>query len=50
MFDGDIDRELRMQDLQIEELARQVEEYQQSNEMLKQQKPQIGNLPPMDQQ
>jgi len=36
MFDGDIDRELRMQDLQIEELARQVEEYQQSNEMLKQ--------------
>lgn len=36
LFDGDIQRELRMQDLQIEELTRQIEEYQQSNEMLRQ--------------
>lgn len=35
LFDGDIQRELRMQDLQIEELTRQIEEYQQSNEMLR---------------
>lgn len=35
MFDGDIQRELKMQDLQIEELSRQIEEYQQGNEMLR---------------
>jgi len=37
-----------MQDLSIEEIARQIEEYQQSNEMLKQQQPHVGNLPPID--
>lgn len=35
MFDGDIQRELMIQDRHIEELARQIEEFQQSNEMIR---------------
>ena len=48
-FDGDLGRELRMQDLQIDELTRQIQEYEQANEMMRQQRPRHGQLPPMDQ-
>lgn len=35
MFGGDLDKESRMQDMQIDELTRQIQEYDQSNEMLR---------------
>ena len=35
LFDGDIERELNVQDNEIKELQRVIEEYSQSNEMLK---------------
>jgi hypothetical protein len=35
MFDGDIMRELNVQDNDIKELQRVIEEFTQSNEMLK---------------
>lgn len=51
MFDGDIGMELRAQDLKIDELTRQIEEYQQSNEMLRQQRAvAMGQMQPMDDQ
>jgi len=48
MFDGDVGRELKMQDLQIEELTRQIQDYEQNNEMLRQQRPRVGQLPPLE--
>lgn len=48
--EGDYARELKMQDLQIDELTRQIQEYEQANEMMRQQRPRnVGQLPPMDQ-
>jgi len=37
-FDGDLDRELKMQDMQIDELTRQIHDVEQSNEMMRQQR------------
>lgn len=48
MFGGDVDRELKMQDLQIEELTRQIQDYEQNNEMLRQNRPRVGQLPPIE--
>lgn len=36
LFEGDIHMELRAQDLKIDELTRQIEEYQQSNQLMRQ--------------
>ena len=44
LFDGDIQLELRIQDREIEELTRQIEQYEQSNEMLRQQRAQMGQM------
>ena len=49
MFEGDIGRELKMQDLQIEELHRQINEVEQQNELLRQRRPAVGQPLPLDQ-
>ena len=36
-YEGDVGRELKMQDMQIEELTRNIQEVEQQNEMLRQQ-------------
>lgn len=51
LFDGDIQRELMGANSTIQELTQQIEEYQQSNEMLRQQRgAQMGQMQPMDEQ
>lgn len=47
-YEGDLGRELKMQDLQIDELTRQIQEYEQANEMMRSQRPRVGQLPPME--
>lgn len=47
-YDGDLGRELKMQDFQIEELSKQIQEYEESNELMRQQRPMMGQMPPID--
>jgi hypothetical protein len=37
-----------MQDMQIEELQKQIEEIEAMNEMLKSNRPRVGKLPPLE--
>lgn len=46
----EMQKELRMQDMQIEELQKQIEEVEQMNEMLKNSRPRVGKLPPLEAQ
>ena len=41
-YEGELGHELKMQDMQIEELTRQIQDYEQSNEMMRQQAPKRG--------
>ncbi len=45
---SDIQKELKMQDIQISELQKQIQELEEQNEMLRAQRPR--KLPPIDQQ
>ena len=47
-YEGDMGRELQMQDRQIEELTRQIQDVEQQNEMLRQQRPRVGQIPQID--
>lgn len=47
-YDGDLGRELKMQDFQIEELSKQIQECEESNELMRQQRPMMGQMPPID--
>ncbi len=45
---NDVQKELKLQDIQIGDLQKQIEELEQQNEMLRQQRPRVGKLPPLD--
>jgi predicted RNase H-like nuclease (RuvC/YqgF family) len=44
----DLQKELGMQNMQIEELQKQIEEIEAMNEMLKSNRPRVGKLPPLE--
>mmetsp|Transcript_4420 Transcript_4420/g.6471 ORF Transcript_4420/g.6471 Transcript_4420/m.6471 type:complete len:101 (-) Transcript_4420:267-569(-) len=46
--DGDIQRELQRMDMEIEELSRQLNDFEHSNNIIKSQRPHIGQMPPME--
>ena len=45
---NDIQRELKLQDIQIGELQRQIQELEEQNEMLRNQRVRMGKLPPIE--
>lgn len=50
MIMNDLQKELKMQDLSINELQKQILELEEHNEMLRAQRPRVGKLPPIDHQ
>ena len=48
MYGTDAERELKELDMEIDDLTRQYNEYEGQNEILRQQRPHIGQLPPME--
>ena len=47
---NDIHRELKLQDIQIGELQRQIQELEEQNEMLRNTRVRMGKLPPIEAQ
>lgn len=47
---GDLQRELKLQDIQIGELQKQIQELEEQNEMLRAQRMRVARLPPIEQQ
>ena len=45
---ADVQKELKMQDIQISELQKQILELEELNEMLRSQRPRVGKLPPLE--
>ena len=41
-------KELKLQDIQINELKNQIQELEEQNEMIKGQRPRVGKLPPLE--
>jgi chromosome segregation ATPase len=48
MYGTEAERELKELDMEMDDITRQYGEYEQQNEMLRQQRPHIGQLPPME--
>jgi hypothetical protein len=47
---NDIQRELKLQDIQIGELQRQIQELEDQNEMIRNTRVRMGKLPPIEAQ
>ena len=45
---NDMQKELKMQDIQISELQKQIQELEEQNEMLRAQRPRVNKLPPLE--
>lgn len=45
---NDVQKELKMQDIQITELQKQIMELEELNEMIRNSRPRVGKLPPLE--
>ncbi len=45
---NEMQREIKMQNIQIEDLNKQIQELEEQNEMLRIQRPRVGKLPPLE--
>lgn len=45
---NDLQKELKLQDIQITELQKQIIELEELNEMIRNQRPRVGKLPPLE--
>lgn len=48
MYGGDIEQELKGQDMEIDDLTQQIQQYEEQNNILRQSRAHIGQMPPMD--